>query len=178
MLLTQCTLQLSYVKTAQSVIHQGFIHHTFLKPLNKDRNFKVSMCCMHTYTKKEPQKLPEYTSEHVKFPGAFPKTPNYHFLYLPWATPILSAALRLQQMHVPTSFTIVLNCFSHTILLDKNHIYYSINRWVNHESKSIVNHNIEIARLCQSIKIPKITPFRGILEYLHSKQSEFVTSKQ
>ena len=69
---------------------------TFLKPLNEDGNFKVLYACM----KKEAQKSPEHTSEHVnsqKFLGAYPQTPITqsilwaHFLYLPW-TPILLAA--------------------------------------------------------------------------------------
>ena len=51
---------------------------------------------------KEPQKPPEHTSEHIKsqnFLGACPQTPLTQsilwgpFLYLPWAPPILSAAL-------------------------------------------------------------------------------------
>ena len=51
---------------------------------------------------KEPQEPPEHTSEHVKsqnFLGACPQTPRInpfcgaHFLHLPWAPPILSAAL-------------------------------------------------------------------------------------
>ena len=57
---------------------------------------------------KEPQKPLEHTSEHVKsqnFLGACPQTPLIlwpPFLYLPWAPPILSAALQsrlVKQLH-------------------------------------------------------------------------------
>ena len=60
------------------------------------------MYVLYACTKTEPQKLPEHTSEHVKaqnFLGACPQTPSYNLcygpriLYLPWAPPILSAAL-------------------------------------------------------------------------------------
>ena len=46
---------------------------------------------------KEPQKPPEHTSEHVKSQNFLGQTPltqyGPHFLYLPWAPTILSAAL-------------------------------------------------------------------------------------
>ena len=60
------------------------------------------MYVLYAWTKKEPQKPPEHTSEDVKpqnFLGACPQTPSHNlyyglrFLYLPWAPPILSAAL-------------------------------------------------------------------------------------
>ena len=60
------------------------------------------MYVLYACTKTEPQKLPEHTSEHVKaqnFQGACPQTPSHNLcygpriLYLPWAPPILSAAL-------------------------------------------------------------------------------------
>ena len=60
----------------------------------------ICTVCMH---QKEPQKPSQHTSEHVKsqnFLGECPQTPPHtihfvgpHFLYLPWAPPILSVAL-------------------------------------------------------------------------------------
>ena len=59
----------------------------------------VCIVCMH---KKEPQKPPEHTSDHVKSPNflsACPQTPSQNlyygpcFLYLPWAPLILSVDL-------------------------------------------------------------------------------------
>ena len=54
-------------------------------------------CVMH---EKEPQELPEHTWDHVKSQNFVPPDPPHtihfvrpHFLYLPWAPPILSAAL-------------------------------------------------------------------------------------
>ena len=70
-----------------------------LIPLNKDGNWQVCTVCM--CKKEKPEKLSEHTSEHVKsqnFLGACPQTPltqdGFHFLYLPWAPTILSAALQ------------------------------------------------------------------------------------
>ena len=65
------------------------------------------MYCVHA--QKRASGAPEHTSEHVKtqFPGAMPPDPPHtihfvgsHFLYLPWAPPILSVALNtLMAMH-------------------------------------------------------------------------------
>ena len=95
---------LSYVRTAQS-ISLGPVCHTFWSETAKRRRqlagIYVCTVCMH---KKEPQKPPEHASEHVKpqnFLGACPQSPlaqsmyGSRFLYLPWAPPILSAALHL-----------------------------------------------------------------------------------
>ena len=92
---------LSYVRTAQSLARVQYIVLFDLKPLNEDSNLQVYVytVCMH---KKEHQKPPEHTSEHVKpqnFLGACPKTTLAQFilwpplLYLPWAPFILSTAL-------------------------------------------------------------------------------------
>ena len=71
---------------------------------------------------KEPQKPLEHTSEHVKsqnFLGACPQTPLIlwpPFLYLPWAPPILSAALqsRAEKKVVFSSSTFVYIMFEST----------------------------------------------------------------
>ena len=71
-----------------------------LKPLLENGNLQVYMTvCMH---EKEPQEPREYISEHVKSLGGVPLDPPHtiniagpHFLYLPWAPPILLAALTM-----------------------------------------------------------------------------------
>ena len=76
---------------------------------------KIATCryictvCMHD---EEPQEPPEHTSEHVKsqnFLGACPQTPlvqsilrgsTFFFYYLPWAPPILSAAMLVRRIDI------------------------------------------------------------------------------
>ena len=58
-------------------LHNRWLGPRTSEPLNKDGNWQVGQVCIVCMRKKEPEKLSEHTSEHVKFWGRAPRTPSH-----------------------------------------------------------------------------------------------------
>ena len=98
-----------------------------LKPLIEDGNLQVYMYCVHVRKRASGAPRTHFRACKIsKFPGGMPPDPTHtihfsgpHFLYLPWAPPILSAALGvIYDIYVQRRFvsliSMVVYCQSYT----------------------------------------------------------------